>query len=111
VTINIRTVDQVTILDLNGPFKAGEAEQAFRNSVGEVLSAGVTNLAVNLAGVSFLDSSGVGALVRIFSALKEKGGEFRLFGAPKQVASTLRMVRLDKVLGLAEDETAALASF
>jgi anti-sigma B factor antagonist len=111
VTINIRTVDQVTILDLNGPFKAGEAEQAFRNFVGEVLSAGVTNLAVNLAGVSFLDSSGVGALVRIFSTLKEKGGEFRLFGAPKQVASTLRMVRLDKVLGLVEDETAALASF
>ena len=111
MTINIRTIDQVTILDLNGPFKAGEADQAFRNSVGDVLSAGVTNLAVNLAGESFLDSSGVGALVRTFSALKEKGGEFRLFGASKQVAQLLRMVRLDKVLGMAEDEAAALASF
>ena len=111
MTINIRTVDRVTILDLNGPFKAGEAEQAFRNSVGEVLSAGVTNLAINLAGVSFLDSSGIGALVRTFSTLRERGGEFRLFGASKQVAQTLRMVRLDKVLGVAEDETAALASF
>ena len=111
MTINIRTVDKVTILDLNGPFKAGEADQAFRNSVGDVLSAGVTNLAVNLAGVSFLDSSAIGALVRTFSALKEKGGEFRLFGASKQAAQTLRMVRLDKVLGVVEDETAALASF
>jgi anti-sigma B factor antagonist len=111
VTINIRTVDRVTILDLNGSFKAGEAEQAFRNSVGEVLSAGVTNLAINLAGVSFLDSSGIGSVVRTFLTLKEKGGEFRLFGASKQVALTLRMVRLDKVLGVAEDETAALASF
>ena len=111
MTINVRTVDQATILDLNGPFKAGEADQTFRNSVGEVLSAGVTNLAVNLAGVSFLDSSGIGALVRTFSTLRERGGEFRLFGASKQVAQTLRMVRLDKVLGVAEDETAALASF
>ena len=111
MTINVRTVDQATILDLNGPFKAGEADQAFRNSVGEVLSAGVTNLAINLAGVSFLDSSGIGALVRTFSTLRERGGEFRLFGASKQVAQTLRMVRLDKVLGVAEDETAALASF
>ena len=111
MTINIRTVDRVTILDLNGSFKAGEAEQAFRNSVGEVLSAGVTNLAINLAGVSFLDSSGIGSVVRTFLTLKEKGGEFRLFGASKQVALTLRMVRLDKVLGVTEDETAALASF
>jgi anti-sigma B factor antagonist len=110
VTINVRTVDRATILDLNGPFKAGEADQAFRNSVGEVLSAGVTNLAVNLAGVSFLDSSGVGSLVRTFSTLKERGGEFRLFGASKQVGQILRMVRLDKVLGLAEDEAAALSS-
>ena len=111
MTIIVRTVDKATILDLNGPFKAGEADQVFRNSVGEVLSAGVTNLAVNLAGVSFLDSSGIGALVRTFSTLRERGGEFRLFGASKQVAQTLRMVRLDKVLGVAEDETAALASF
>jgi anti-sigma B factor antagonist len=111
VTINVRTVDQATILDLNGPFKAGDADQVFRNSVGEVLSAGAANLVINLGGVTFLDSSGVGSLVRTFSMLKEKGGEFRVFGATKQVAQLLRMVRLDKVLGLAEDETAALASF
>jgi anti-sigma B factor antagonist len=111
VTINIRRVDQVTILDLNGSFKAGEADLAFRNSVGEALSAGVTNLAINLAGVSFLDSSGIGSVVGTFLTLKKKGGEFRVFGASKQVAQVLRMVRLDKVLGLAEDETAALASF
>ena len=111
MTINIRTVDQATILDLNGRFKAGEADQAFRSSVDDVLSAGATNLAVNLTDVSFLDSSGIGSLVRTFSTLKERGGEFRLFGASKQVAQTLRMVRLDKVLGVTEDEAAALASF
>jgi len=111
VTINIRTVDRVTILDLNGSFKAGEGEKAFRESVGELLSAGVTKLALNLTGVSFLDSSGIGSVVRTLLALKEKGGEFRAFGASKQVAQVLRMVRLEKVLGLAADEATALASF
>ena len=111
MTINIRTVDQVTILDLSGSFKAGEAEKGFRNSVGELLSAGVNYIAVNLAGVSFLDSSGVGSLVHTFLTLKEKGGKFKVFAATKQVALTLRMVRLDKVLGLAEDEATALAGF
>ena len=111
MTINIRTLRQATILDLSGSLKAGEAEQAFRNSVDQLFSAGVTNLAINLTGVSFLDSSGVGSLVHTFLALKEKGGKLRLFAASKQVAQTLRMVRLDKVLGLAYDEAAALASF
>ncbi len=111
MTINIRKVDQVTILDLNGSFKAGEADAAFRSSLEEVLTAGATNLALNLAGVSFLDSSGIRSVVRASMSIKEKGGEFRLFAASKQVAQVLRMVRLDKVLGLAEDEASALASF
>jgi len=111
VTINIRTLDQATVLDLEGSLKAGEAEQAFRHSVGELLSAGVTNLAINLTGVPFLDSSGVGSLVHTFLTLKKRGGKFKLFAASKQVAQVLRMVRLDQVLGLADDETAALASF
>ena len=111
MTINVRTVDRATILDLSGPFKAGEAGLTFRNTVSEVVSAGATHLAVNLGGVSFLDSSGVGSLVRAFSTLKERGGELRVFGATKQVAQVLRMVRLDKVLRLTEDEATALASF
>jgi anti-anti-sigma factor len=111
VTIKIRTLDQATVLDLSGSFKAGEAEQAFRSSVGELLSAGVTHIAVNLAEVSFLDSSGVGSLVHTFLTLKGRGGKLKLFAASKQVAQILRMVRLDQVLGLAEDEGAALASF
>ncbi len=111
MTINVRTLDQATILDLDGPFKTGEADQAFRNSVCELISAGVTNIAINLAGVPFLDSSAVGSLVHAFNAVKQKGGKIRVFAAAKQVAQTLSLVRLDQILGLAEDEAAALAGF
>lgn len=111
MTINQRKSDKAIILDLSGPLKMGDAEQAFRDIVQELLDAGTKNLAVNLAGVPEMDSSGIGALVRAFSSVKQAGGKCKFFGAPKRVKQTLRMVRLDTVLDLVEDEAAALASF
>lgn len=109
--IRIRTKGNVSILDLNGPLKLGEAEQAFRQHVQELLSSGTKNLAVNLTGVPEMDSSGIGALVRTFSSVKQQGGKCRFFGAPKRVLQTLKMVRLDSVLDLVEDEATALEGF
>ncbi|MDA2913588.1 STAS domain-containing protein [Acidobacteriia bacterium AH_259_A11_L15] len=89
----------------------GEAVDAFRDQVEEVIGGGTKNLAFNLAGVPDMDSSGIGILVRAFSTLKQAGGKCKLFGAPKRVLQTLKMVRLDTVLDLVENEEAALASF
>jgi len=110
VTITVRKAGNVAILDLAGPLKMGDAEQAFRERVEELISAGTRQLAINLAGVPEMDSSGIGALVRVFSATKTAGGKCKLFAAPKRVRQTLKMVRLDNVLELVEDEAAALAS-
>lgn len=109
VNIRVRKVGNATILDVHGALKMGDAEQAFRDSVQEVLAGGTKHLAVNLAGVPELDSSGIGALVRAYSSTKHAGGKCRLFGAPKRVRQTLKMVRLDTVLELVDDEDAALA--
>ncbi|MFQ5776821.1 MAG: STAS domain-containing protein [Terriglobia bacterium] len=109
--ITTRKMEKATILDLKGPFKMGKAEQAFRDSVQKLLESGSTHLAVNLAGVPEMDSSGLGALVRAYSAAKQAGGKCTFFAAPKRVRLTLRMVRLDNILELVEDEAAALAGF
>jgi len=111
VTIKVRNVGGVAILDLSGPLKMGEAEEAFRGQVEDLLAKGVANLAVNLAGVPEMDSSGIGSLVRAFSAAKAAGGKCKFFAAPKRVRQTLRMVRMDSVLDLAKDEATALAGF
>jgi anti-sigma B factor antagonist len=108
VNIGIRKVANGTILDLNGPLKLGEAEQAFREQVQHLIDSGSNHIAINMAGVTKLDSSGIGALVRAFTTLKNSGGKCTLFAPPKRVTMLLKMVRLDTILDIAEDEAAAL---
>ncbi|MGH9789428.1 MAG: STAS domain-containing protein, partial [Candidatus Acidiferrales bacterium] len=56
-----------------------------------------------------LDSSGIGALVRAYTSVKNAGGKCRFFAATKRIKQTLRMVRLDSVLDMVDNEAAALA--
>jgi anti-sigma B factor antagonist len=109
VIIRMRKAGNATILDLEGALKLGEAEEAFRQKVQELMDAGSTHIAVNLAGVPEMDSSGIGALVRAFTMLKKAGGKCTFFAPNKRVQMILKMVRLDTILDIAEDEATALA--
>jgi anti-sigma B factor antagonist len=108
VKISIRKAGRATILDIEGPLKLGEAEESFRNQVQQLVDTGSTHVAVNLAGVTELDSSGIGALVRAFTTLKRAGGKCTYFAPSKRVMMLLKMVRLDTILDLADDEATAL---
>jgi anti-sigma B factor antagonist len=110
VDINLRKTDNATILDLNGPFIMADAPN-FKGRIREVLDSGAKHLAVNLSAVSYLDSSGIGAIVSAFSAVKGAGGQCRFFAPSAQVLKVLKMVRLDTVLDLRQDEATALSSF
>jgi ABC-type transporter Mla MlaB component len=65
--INTRQTGRITILDLDGPLRLGPAEDVFRSQAEQLILAGSTLLAVNLARVSDLDSSGVGARWFVYS--------------------------------------------
>jgi anti-sigma B factor antagonist len=108
LNISIRKAGRATILDLEGPLKLGDAEESFRKQIQQLIEAGSTHVAVNLAGVTELDSSGIGALVRSFTSLKRAGGKCTFYAPSKRVMMLLKMVRLDSILDLAEDEAAAL---
>jgi anti-sigma B factor antagonist len=109
LNIRIRTAGPATILDLDGPLKLGPAQEVFRDQVQKLIEAGSPHVAVNLAGVTDLDSSGIGALVRAFTTVKRAGGKCMFFSPNKRVQMLLKMVRLDTVLDLVEDEATALA--
>ncbi len=109
MNIRIRKAGPATILDLDGALKLGESEEAFRDQVQHLMDTGSTHVAVNLASVTELDSSGIGALVRAFTVFKRAGGKCTFFAANKRVMMLLKMVRLDTILDLAEDEATALA--
>ena len=100
MNIGTRKAGQATILDLDGPLKLGEAEESFRNQIQQLVDTGSTHVAVNLAGVTELDSSGIGALVRAFTTLKRAGGKCTYFSPNKRVVMLLKMVRLDTVLDI-----------
>jgi anti-sigma B factor antagonist len=108
--IIIRKLDTATILDLNGPFVMADAPK-FKASVREALDSGAKKLAFNLSQVSYLDSSGIGAIVGAFSAVKGAGAQCRFYAPSAQVLKVLKLVRLDTVLDLRPDEAAALSSF
>ncbi len=110
IKINVRQTARIVILDVDGPIRLGETEQALRDKVQELLGAGQRNIAVNLANVSMLDSSGIGALVRAYTNVTRAGGKFLLFSPTKMIRQTLKMVRLDTLLSVYENEGAALAS-
>jgi anti-sigma B factor antagonist len=109
VTINVRQVGNATVLDLNGRLTLGGASETLSDKVHELRNSGAINLAINMSGVSYVDSSGLGTLVRVYSSVKNANGRCRLFSSPKQFVQLLKMTRLDTVLELFEDEASAIA--
>jgi anti-sigma B factor antagonist len=107
--IRIRKAGNVTILDVEGAIRLGETEQQFRNQIDQLIEGGSLHIAVNLAGVPELDSSGIGALVRAFGSLKRAGGKCIFYAPTQRVKMLLKMVRLDSVLDIADDEATALS--
>ncbi len=109
MVITNRKAGSITILDLNGALKLGESEQEFRQWVQQLIDDGSKQLAINLAGVPEMDSSGVGSLVRALTLVKKSGGHCTFFAPTKRVSQLLKMVRLDTILDIAEDEATALS--
>ena len=113
-----RQLDDVTILDLTGRLSLGE-EVAFGPGSGVVLSETVRELAkkgrkkilLNLAGVSYVDSSGVGQLTGALASAQRQGVSLKLLGPNTRVLNLMKMSKLDTVFDIIEDEVTAVALF
>jgi anti-sigma B factor antagonist len=109
MVIKSRKTGSAEILDMQGPLKLGEPEQKFRQKVDELLAAGSRNLVINLAEVPLIDSCGVGALMYAYTTVNRAGGKCKFCAPSKQVNQILKLVLLDRVLEIYENEAAALA--
>ena len=103
--------DRVTMLTLNGDLVIGEAESTFKKTVTRLLEEGRVQLLVDLKGVGFLDSSGLGALVRALTNSQKEGGQTKLVHAGPQIRKLLEMTKLDSVFELHDDLPTAISSF
>jgi anti-sigma B factor antagonist len=74
------------------------AAPAFKNLVEETVASGQTRIVVDLGEVTFIDSSGLGALIAGLKATRQAGGDLRIADVPEQVMTVLRLTNLDRVL-------------
>jgi anti-sigma B factor antagonist len=106
-----RQVDGVTILDFEGRIVLGEPTEAIRDTLQDLISKGQKKILLNLGEVSYIDSSGLGALVRGFSTLTNNQGTLKLLNLTKKVQDLLQVTKLYTVFEIFNDESAAIKSF
>jgi anti-sigma B factor antagonist len=101
----------VTVLTVKGDLVIGEAEGTFKKTITRLLEQGKVNFLVDLGQVNFLDSSGLGALVRAMTMSQKEGGQTKLLSARPQIRKLLEMTKLDSVFEIYDDRESALSSF
>ena len=109
--IQKRTVGEIQILDCSGSITLGEGTSAVRNAVHDILAGGRSKIALNLAGVNYIDSAGVGELVSAFASVNNKGGQLRLLHLTKRTRELLTLTKLLTVFQAFDTEQEVLASF
>jgi len=106
-----REREGITILDFKGRIAAGPEATALREKVAEVTAAGKRNLVLNLAGVDYIDSTGLGALVVCVTGLRRQGGNMKLLNLNRRNIDLLVMTKLDTVFEVFTDEQDAVSSY
>src|SRR4029079_8890447 len=106
-----RQAGVVTILDLTGEVRIGEGSVALRDSIRNLADQGKKKVLLNLAGVKYIDSSGIGELIANYTTISRQGGQLKLLKLTDRVQNLLVITKLLTVFDSYDDESEALKSF
>ncbi len=106
----IRRSGEVSIVDLSGQLTSF-ASGALRDTVNVLIRQGRKKIVLNVHGLLYLDSSGVGELVNCYMSVIKRGGEMKVVGLTPKVEEVLKITQLYRVFQEFHDEEAALQSF
>ena len=109
--IDVRKKEEVQVIHLHGDLKIGDPVDSFRQTVEELFGQGDSRIVVDVGDVPMIDSSGIGALVRLLSIAKQRGGALKLVNPSKLAVQTLKIVGLLNLFEIYEDEGQAVSSF
>lgn len=107
----VRQVDSVTVVDVSGRITLGEGCTQLRELIRDQVSKGNKKVLINLADVTYIDSSGIGELVSAYTAVSNQGGQLKLLNLTKKVHDLLQITKLYTVFDVHNDETKAISSF
>ena len=109
--INERRMGDVTVLDLKGRVRAGGTSLALHRSIRSLISEEKTLILLNLSGVTFIDSCGLGELIASHVTLQKKGGELKLLHLTETLREMMTITKLVDIFEIYESEPEALLSF
>jgi len=111
LNIKERQAGDVTIMDLDGEVRIGDSATALRSAIRNLVARGSTKLLLNLAGVRYIDSSGIGELIANYTTVGRSGGQLKLLSLTEKVQDLLVITKLLTVFDVYDDESEALSSF
>ena len=110
--INKRRVGDIVILDLQGKLMMTDGAELLHDTVASIVFQGERKVVLNLGGVPYMDSGGLGELVRCHLIVKrETGGAIKLVNLTSKITDLLTITRLVTIFDTFDSEQAALASF
>jgi anti-sigma B factor antagonist len=111
LTIEERQAGDVTVLVLAGQMVLDDGDLVFGKRIRDLVDRGRARVVLDLGGVTYIDSAGVGMLVAKMKTLKDRGGDMRLLHLNRRAESLFGMLKLLVVFETFQDEAAAVRSF
>ena len=109
--IQQRMVGDVVIIDLNGNLRLGDGDELLRDMVNRLIQQGQNRLVLNLADVSYMDSAGLGQIVRSYTTALNHGGALKLLRPTQRVKDLFIVTKLWNIFEVFESEEDAVRSF
>jgi anti-sigma B factor antagonist len=109
--IEERAIGDVMVLDLKGRVTLGEGDELLKDKVNSLINQGQRKLVLNLADVPYIDSAGLGEIVRTYTTVSRQGGSLKLLSLTKRITDLLSITKLLTVFETFESEQDAVKSF
>lgn len=108
--LSTRTVDGVTIVDCGGRIVFGDESALLRDTIKKLIGEN-SRVLLNLSGISYIDSGGLGTLVALYTTARNAGGSLKLVNLTQRVGDLLQVTKLLTVFEVFDNEQKALESF
>jgi anti-sigma B factor antagonist len=109
--IEERNVGDVVVLDLKGKITLGEGDELLKDKVNSLVNQGHRKIILNLADVPYIDSAGLGEVVRTYTTVSRQGGSLKLLNLTKRITDLLSITKLLTVFETFDSENEAIRSF
>jgi anti-sigma B factor antagonist len=109
--IDERTVSEVTVLDLKGKITLNEGDEVLKDKINSLIMQGKKKILLNLAEVPYIDSAGLGEIVRTYTTVSRQGGQLKLVNLTKRITDLLMITKLLTVFETFEVEQDAIKSY